>query len=141
MKFITFFSSLLVLLNYCQLHASIQKVYIRWTPLCVELLCEARHNSSWHSQPKANCTYLGNIIMAASVVFSGGTFGQFKSIANIANNVFKARTVPTICVSRNVCTIKLVRDGGLLLVLPCTMTEISCYGQKVAEHFQQLRII
>ena len=82
MKFITFFSSLLVLLKYClvgQLTATIQKVYKRGTALCVELLCEAGHDS----QPEANGKYLGNIITAASVVFSGGAFDQFKSIANI----------------------------------------------------------
>ena len=85
MKFITFFSSLLVLLRFClicDLPAKIEQVFTRGTALCVKLICRAGHKSSWCSQPEINHIYLGNLLTAASIVFGGGTFSQFQSIAS-----------------------------------------------------------
>ena len=48
----------------------------------MKLFCECGHNFYWCSQPKVNGTYIGNVVTAASIVFGGGTFTQFKSIAN-----------------------------------------------------------
>ena len=86
MKFITFFSSLLVLLKFClicRLPAKIDKIYTKGTMLLVKLLCECGHRSSWCSQPEVNGNYLGNVFTVASVIFGGGTFTQFESFANV----------------------------------------------------------
>ena len=63
--------------------ATIESIYTKGTALCVKLLCEERHSSSWFSQPKMNGIYLGNILTAASVAFGGSTFSQFQSFANV----------------------------------------------------------
>ena len=65
MKFITFFSSLLLLLKnclVCGLPAVIEKVHAKGTALCVKLFCErGGHSSYWFSQPKVKDTFMGNI--------------------------------------------------------------------------------
>ena len=63
--------------------ATIERIYTKGTALCVKLLCEEGHSSSWYSQPKMNGIYLGNILTAASVVFGSSTFSQFQSFANV----------------------------------------------------------
>jgi len=84
MKFITFFTSLKILLRFCLLcngPAKIDIVYSVGTALCVKLICDAGHSSSWSSQPEINQVYLGNLLTTASIVFGGSTYAQFQSIA------------------------------------------------------------
>ena len=96
MKFITFFSSLLLLLKnclVCGLPAVIEKVHAKGTALCVKLFCErGGHSSYWFSQPKVKDTFMGNILSVASVLFGGGTYIQFKSVFNILNLQFLSST-------------------------------------------------
>ena len=86
MKYSTFFSSLVILLKHCLIcgvAATTRSIYTKGSALCVNLLCKDGHKSFWSSQPKVNGAYMGNILTVASIVFGGGTYAEFKSIANI----------------------------------------------------------
>ena len=86
MKFIVFFSCLVPLLQRCHTcnsPAVIKNIFTKGTALCVKLLCHNNHLSSWCSQPQKGATYLGNLLVAASIVFSGGTYKVFSDMANI----------------------------------------------------------
>ena len=86
MKFIVFFSCLVPLLQRCltcNSPAVIKNIFTKGTALCVKLLCHNNHLSSWCSQPQKGAIYLGNLLVAASIVFSGGTYKVFSDMANI----------------------------------------------------------
>ena len=86
MKFIVFFSCLVPLLQRCltcNSPAVIKNIFTKGTALCLKLLCHINHLSSWCSQPQKGAIYLGNLLVAASIVFSGGTYKVFSDMANI----------------------------------------------------------
>ena len=86
MKFIVFFSCLVPLLQRCltcNSPAVIKNIFTKGTALCVKLLCHNNHLSSWCSQPQKGAIYLGNLLVDASIVFSGGTYKVFSDMANI----------------------------------------------------------
>ena len=47
------------------------------------LLCKSKHVSTWFSQPTKNNIFLGNLLLASSIVFSGGTFKPFHDMVDI----------------------------------------------------------
>ena len=79
-KFIIFDSSLDVLFQRCPecgTHVSEVKKTRRGSMLCVTLTCLNHHTFKWNSQPIKNSYALGNILLAASLLFSGMTFCRF----------------------------------------------------------------
>ena len=86
MKYLVFFSCLLPLLRNCfscNASAEISKIFTKGTALCVKLLCPYKHISTWYSQPMIGDIFLGNLQAVSSIVFSGGTFKQFRDMADI----------------------------------------------------------
>ena len=70
-----------VLLQYylsCPAKALVNSVFIEGSALVVELICEDGHISLWRSQPRASNFYEGNIVLAASILFSANTFSKIK---------------------------------------------------------------
>ena len=86
MKYIVFFSCIVPLLKHCLIcnsPAVIKDIFTKGTALCVKLFCSNKHLSSWCSQPVKGTLYLGNLLVASSIVFSGGTYQVFRDMADI----------------------------------------------------------
>ena len=77
LAFIIYWSSLVLLLKYClfcPVKALVNSVFIHRSTLVVELTCEDGDISLWRSQPRTSNFYEGNIVLAASILFSANTF-------------------------------------------------------------------
>ena len=53
-------------------------MFIQGSALVVELICDDGHISPWRSQPRTSNYYEGNILLAASILFSANTFLKIK---------------------------------------------------------------
>ena len=85
MKFLVFFPCLLPLLRHCfecNADTVITKIFTMGTALCVKLQCASKHISTWYSQPMIRNTFLGNLHVASSIVFSGGTCKLFRDMVD-----------------------------------------------------------
>ena len=58
-------------------------MFTKGTALCIKLLCPTQHISTWYSQPMAKDIFGGNLHIASSIVFSGGTFKQLRDMVDI----------------------------------------------------------
>lgn len=90
-KFVVFWTSLLQLLHCCMICrqvAFIRKTVLKGSQLIVDMVCNAGHETKWHSQPNIKGFAAGNISLSASILFSGCTFQRFKDILNIAKIPF-----------------------------------------------------
>ena len=79
--FLVYWSSLILLLQYflsCPAKALVNSVFIQGSALIVELNCEDGHISLWRSQLRTSNHYEGNIVLAASILFSANTFSKIK---------------------------------------------------------------
>ena len=79
--FLVYWSSLILLLQYClscPAKALVNSVFIQGSALIVELNCEDGHISLWRSQPRTSNHNEGNIVLAASILFSANTFSKIK---------------------------------------------------------------
>ena len=93
--FIVYWSSLVVLLQYClscPAKALVNSVFIQGSALVVELICEDGHISLWRSQPRTSNFYEGNIVLAASILFSANTFSKIKKYFELACIPFISHT-------------------------------------------------
>ena len=75
--FIVYWSSLIPLLQYClscPAKALVNSVFIQGSALVVELICKDGHISLLRLQPRTSNFYEGNIVLAASILFSANTF-------------------------------------------------------------------
>ena len=87
-KFIIFWSKLLLLFKFCfrcGAHACITSTTIIGTHLVVKLLCSNGHEPRWESQPLINGTAAGNLLLAACILFTGGTFRRTEEIFKLLN--------------------------------------------------------
>ena len=50
--------------------------------------CMAGHVDSWHSQPVINQQPVGNILLSAAILLSGGLFSTFYLFASLLNFAF-----------------------------------------------------
>ena len=85
-KYLEFFSALKPVLRFCQIcsqPAFIERINAKCTAICVTLYCVDGHQSFWHSQPKINGIYAGNLLLPASILFSGTIFTVLNEIASI----------------------------------------------------------
>ena len=90
-KLIVFWSCLVPLLKVCQFcyqPAKICKIFYKGTKIIVDVMCEMKHNFSWHSQPNENGIAAGNISLIASIILSGGTFERFSEMFKTADISF-----------------------------------------------------
>ena len=91
-KFIVFLSCLLPLLKICTLcfkPAKIIKFVLKGSALQITRICQEGHNTIWRSQPNLKGgTASGNLLFAASVLYSGNTFTRIKEYMEIAKVAF-----------------------------------------------------
>ena len=94
-SFIVYWSSLILLLQYClscPAKALTSGVFIQGSALVVELICEDSHILLWRSQPRPSNFYEGNILSAASILFSANTFSKIKKYFELACISFMSHT-------------------------------------------------
>ena len=94
-KFIVFWSCLLPLLQFCiecRHPASIRHIYNKGTMIMVSLLCERGHCTRWYSQPLIKGMAAGNLLLAASLLYTGNTFQKIKQFMDVFRlNFFSER--------------------------------------------------
>ena len=71
--------------NVCGLKAISTDVFIRGTLLGVNFRCEGGHDLTWKSQPEARKIPIGNLVVSASVLFSGGSFTSVSNMFSFMN--------------------------------------------------------
>ena len=85
-KVVVFVSSLKQLFRFCftcNASASIQKMHYKGSALVVTMLCTSSHETTWCSQPSISGTFAGNLLIPASILFTGATFSRFKEICDV----------------------------------------------------------
>ena len=86
-KLVIFWSCLLPLLQCCMVcHqvAFIQRTVFKGSQLIVDLICKTGHETKWYSQPNIRGFAAGNVMLSASILFSGGTFQRIKELMSIS---------------------------------------------------------
>ena len=76
----------------CPAKALANSVFIQGSALVVELICEYGHISLWRSQPRTSNYYEGNVVLAASILFSANTFSKIKKYFDLACIPFISHT-------------------------------------------------
>ena len=82
-KFIVFWSCLLPLFHFCSTcfeNTTVTKAVTRGSLLIVSMLCKNSHDTHWQSQPDINGRAGGNVLLAASLLYSGNTFTKIKEM-------------------------------------------------------------
>ena len=84
-SFVVFWSQLLILLQhfvcvYCGTWTKITGYFYNGSMIGVNLVCGIGHEFVWHSQPMIKGIALGNLKLAAAILFSGNTYTRFKDI-------------------------------------------------------------
>ena len=85
-KFITFremLSQLLMFCFKCRKAAHTEKTKVRGSLLEVTLMCVEGHQTQWRSQPVTGTMALGNMLIAASILFTGNTFTRIKEFCDV----------------------------------------------------------
>lgn len=77
--------------NTCGLKAIPSDTFVKGTLLGVNFVCEGGHNFLWKSQPESKNIPIGNIIMCASILFSGGSYTNINTISSYMNLQFIGR--------------------------------------------------
>jgi len=91
MKCIVFWSCIAPLLSICQAcysKAKVSKASYKGTMLIAKIICTRNHHTTWYSQGMST----GNLVVAASILFSGNTYQRIKEMMNIANILFMSHT-------------------------------------------------
>ena len=95
MAFIVYWSSLVLLLEYCLsclAKAFVNSVFIQRSALVVELICEDGHISLWRLQRQTSNFYERTIVLAAIILFSANTFSKIKKYFELACIPFISHT-------------------------------------------------
>ena len=95
-KFIVFWGCLLPLLRFCFIcnkPATISSCVNKGTMIIVTLLCNARHTSVWRSQPSVNGMAAGNLLLAASILYTGNTYTRVCELMATAKINFFSHTL------------------------------------------------
>ena len=90
-KLIIFWSCLLPLFRFCLRcfeSASIKKLFTRGSSVMVTMMCTKGHVCTWKSQPEINGTSAGNVLLSASILYSGSTFSKVSEMMKIMNVKF-----------------------------------------------------
>ena len=93
--YIVFWPMLLQLLTFClncRCAASITNIITRGSQLTVTLLCINGHQTSWNSQPSVRGMSQGNLLISASILFTGNTFGRISELFNTAKVKFFSKS-------------------------------------------------
>ena len=92
---IVFWPMLLQLMTFClncRCAASITNIVTRWSKLTVSLLCINGHETTWNSQPSVRGMSQGNMLISASILFTGNTFGRIAEFFNTAKVKFFSKS-------------------------------------------------
>ena len=94
-QYFVFWSCLKTLFRTCSdrfCKAYITKTFFRGSMLCVEIFCANGHLTKWQSQPTMRGMATGNLLLSASILYSGNTFSRVKEMLDIANIAFISAT-------------------------------------------------
>ena len=78
-QYFVFWSCLKTLFRTCSdcfCKAYITKTFFRGSMLCVEIFCANGHLTKWQSQPTMRGMATGNLLLSASISYSGNTFSR-----------------------------------------------------------------
>ena len=95
-KFIVFDSCLTKLLKRCPDCGDVmaqQKSKTIGSMLSIELTCHSGHLTHWESQPVIKRKPVGNLLLAASILFTGNTFAAINRLASCFNLQFISESV------------------------------------------------
>lgn len=95
-KYLVFDSCLNMLLKRCPDCGDVIIQHERKTigsMLSIELTCHSGHTTCWDSQPVVKKKPLGNLLMAASILFTGNTFAAISRFASCFNLQFFSESV------------------------------------------------
>ena len=95
-KYLVFDSCLSKLLKRCPDCGDVIVQHERKTigsMLSIELTCHSGHTTNWDSQPVVKKKPLGNLLMAASILFTGNTFAAISRFASCFNLQFFSESV------------------------------------------------
>ncbi|XP_044181017.1 uncharacterized protein LOC122962175, partial [Acropora millepora] len=90
-KFLVFGSCLFELLKRCPECGDViikRKNKTSGTMLLVKLTCHSGHTKTWESQPVVKRKPLGNLLLAAAILFTGNTFSSVSNLASCLNLQF-----------------------------------------------------
>lgn len=95
--FIVYWTSLLILLEKClfpacALSSAVTNIIYKGSQLIVTMKCPRDHTMTWHSQPNCNHYSVGNLVGAASVLFSANTYQRLASFFELANIQWLSKT-------------------------------------------------
>ena len=96
--YIVYWTSLLILLERCLfpacvLSSAVTSLIYKGSQLIVTMKCQGGHTMTWNSQPNCNHYSLGNLVGAASALFSANTYQQLASFFELANIQWLSKTV------------------------------------------------
>ena len=107
-KFIVFDSCLSKLLKRCPECGDIIAQCERKTTgsmLSVQLTCHSGHKINWDSQPVVKRKPLGNLLLAASILFTGNTFAAINRLASCLNLQFFSESVFFMTHNKSTCSL------------------------------------
>ena len=95
--YIVYWTSLIILLkrclySSCLLPATITIIAFKGSQLIVRLKCKWGHNTEWKSQPNCNHYSVGNLVGAASVLFSANTYQRLARFFDLAEIQWISKT-------------------------------------------------
>ena len=94
-KFLVFWSSLVCLFRVClscNAPAVITRVRCQGVMITVHLLCHHNHVTKWCSTPISKGMSVGNLLISASILYSGNTFTSISEMMEICKVAFLGRT-------------------------------------------------
>ena len=94
-KFLVFWSCLQSLFRFCLTCfkcTTITKTATRGSLLIVTMKCSDQHEHKWFSQPIINGKSPGNLLIAASILYSGNTYSRIMEMMNIIHVQFFSGT-------------------------------------------------
>ena len=95
--FIVYWTSLMILLEKClfpacALSSDVANIIYKGSQLIVTMKCQGGHTITWNSQPNCNHYSVGNLVGAASVLFSANTYQRLASFFELANIQWLSKT-------------------------------------------------
>ena len=95
-KFLVFWTCLMSLFRFCFTcfqKTTITCVKTRGTLMTVTMTCPKKHVHKWQSQPIINGMGAGNLLLSASILYSGNTFTRISEMLSSINVVAFSRTL------------------------------------------------
>ena len=96
LKYLVFWSSLLLLFRYCftcKEKTKITSVRTRGTLLVVTMKCHNKHLHTWRSQPMVNKAGARNILLSGGILYTGNTFKRISEMFDLISIRYFSRTL------------------------------------------------